>query len=88
MRLPRLLHVDIRDAIYLYGSIREFCVNYNSIFDIHLDQQGTDYRVSAYAVEGNLSLLESCILLPYSASARVRASVAHDIILTEMLFTW
>ena len=87
MRLPRLLHVDTRDAIYVYRSIRDFCVNCNSIFDIHLDQQGTDYKVSAYAVEGNLSLLRSCILLPYSASARVIASVARDIILTEMLFT-
>ena len=57
MRLPRLLHVHTRDAVYLYRSTRKFCVNCNSIFDIHLDQQGTDYKVSAYAVEGNLGLL-------------------------------
>ena len=41
-----------------------------------------------FAVEGNLCPLAFCILLPYSARARVRASIARDIILTEMLFTW
>ena len=88
MRFPRLLHVDTRDALYLYRSITEFCMKCNSIFDTHLVQQGTDYKVNAYAVEGNLSLLGSCILLPDTARARVSALVARDIISNEMLFTW
>lgn len=62
-------------------------MNCKNIFDIHLDRQGTEYKPGVFAVEENWSSLAFCILLPYSASARVRALIARDIISTEMLFT-
>ena len=83
MWLPRLLHIDQRNPAPLYRSLTESCIGCKDISDIRLQREARSAK-SACLLEGNLAVQ---VLFPYSASVRVRASIARDIIPTGTLFT-